>query len=416
MPRVAVTATDTPFSERLRGSFGYPLRGAALASCVALALAHYVSLLPSYIGVFASMLVWAATWRYAAECMLHTARGYADPPDVGVDETGDAGWALTAIHLLIVALFVLGIVFFPHLLWPLLITAALALPAIDMSLAFDGNMALALNLANTLRIVARFGVAYLVPVLINLLLVSAILLASLVTATLPRLIALPVFAFAYSYLIVLSFHLMGSMIHQRHDDFGVELQAEDLANASGQNADTQLLERVNSLAREDAHAATMLLAGRLQDRQAPAPLHQAYRDLLKRQDLREDLLIHGQIWIAAMIAGGESRRALGLLQECIGLDAEFIPDDPRTCGELADLSARLGMSRLALHLCRGFLNAWPRHPQVPQIGLLAVRLLAEQPETQAEASRLLATLVATWSDHPLHEQMKAQHRRLVHTE
>ncbi|MEP6899911.1 MAG: hypothetical protein ABI870_15410, partial [Rhodanobacter sp.] len=145
MPRIEVTAPDTPFGERLQSGFGYPLRGAGLATCVVLALIHYVGLLPSYIGALASAFVWAATWRYAADCLLHTAHGYADPPNVGSDGDSASGWGLTAIHLLIVALCVVAIVFFPRLLWPLLILSALVLPAIDMSLAFDGNMALALN-------------------------------------------------------------------------------------------------------------------------------------------------------------------------------------------------------------------------------------------------------------------------------
>jgi hypothetical protein len=375
MPRVEIVAADTPFGERLRAGFGYPVRGAALPTCVVMALLHYVGLLPSYIGALASALVWAATWRYAADCLLHTANGYADPPDVGNEGHDASGWGLTAIHLLVVAFCVLAIVFFPRLLWPVLIVSALALPAIDMSLAFDGNLALALNPFNWGRVIGRFGMAYLTPVAINLLLGVLIVLASITSALLPRLLALPLFAFAYTYLIVLAFHLMGAMIHQRHEHFGLEPEAPKLAQAAGQDADTILLAEVDALAAADPAAATALLVDRMQDRVAPAALHQAYRRLLQRQNLRDGLLVHGQIWIAALIAQGESRRALGLLQECCGIDERFVPDDPRTCGELADLAARLGMKRIALHLCNGFLAHWPRDPQATHYGLVAARQL-----------------------------------------
>jgi hypothetical protein len=375
MPRVETVAADTPFGERLRTGFGYPLRGAALPTCVVMALLHYVGVLPSYIGALASALVWAATWRYAADCMLHTANGYADPPDVGSEGNDASGWGLTAVHLLVVAFCVLAIVFFPRLLWPVLIVSALALPAIDMSLAFDGNLALALNPFNWGRVIGRFGMAYLTPVAINLLLGVLIVFASITSALLPRLLALPLFALAYTYLIVLAFHLMGAMIHQRHEHFGLEPEAPKLARAAGQDADTILLAEVDSLAATDPEAATALLVGRMQDRVAPAALHQAYRRLLQQQNLRDGLLVHGQIWIAALIAQDESRRALGLLQECCGIDDGFIPDDPRTCGELADLAARLGMKRIALHLCNGFLAHWPRDPQATHYGVLAARQL-----------------------------------------
>ena len=413
MPRVEVVAVDTPFAQRLQAGFGYPLRGAALPTCVVLALVHYVGLLPSWTGALAGTLVWAATWRYAADCMQRTASGYADPPDAGFDGNSTSGWGLTAIHLLVVALCVLAIVFFPRMLWPVLILAALVLPAIDMSLAFDGNLALAINPLNWVRVIGGFGVAYLIPVAINLLLGLLIVLASITTALLPRLLALPLFAFAFTYLIVLAFHLMGAMIHQRHERFGIELEAEKLVAASHQDADSRLLDEARRLAVDDPVAALRQLAGRLQERTAPTTLHQFYRELLHRQGLRDDLLVHGQIWIAALIAQGEPRRALGVLQECGGIDGGFVPDDPRTCGELADLAARLGMSRLAIQLCRGYLAHWPRDPQAPHYGLLAARQLAAHADQHAEATALLDQLAAEWPDHPQRAEIDAQRRQLA---
>lgn len=412
MPRIEVVPADTPLRTRLISGFSYPLRGTGLATCTVLALIHYVGLLPSYIGALGSVLVWAATWRYGADCLLHTANGYADPPDVGVDRNSTAGWGLTAIHLLVVALCVLAVVFWPRLFWPILILAILVLPAIDMSLAFDANLALALNPLNWARIVHGFGLAYLTPVAINLLLGITIVLASLSSALLPRVFALPLFGFAYSWLIVLAFHLMGVLIHQRHEQFGMVPEAPRLAQAAGQDGDATLLEDVAALAPDDVQTATGLLVERLRTRSAPASIHLAYRQLLQRQQLPDALLVHGQIWIAALIAQGESRRALGVLQECVGLDAGFIPDDPHTCGELADLAARLGTGRIAAKLCRGYLRHWPRDTQAPHYGMLASRLLAEHADQRAEAVQLLDQLAATWPEHPLRDEIEQQRRRL----
>ena len=69
MPKIATVSSNKPFAERLPAAFVYPLRGGALASCVALTLAHYVGLLPSLIGALGTLAVWAATWRYASDCM-----------------------------------------------------------------------------------------------------------------------------------------------------------------------------------------------------------------------------------------------------------------------------------------------------------------------------------------------------------
>jgi hypothetical protein len=412
MPRIETVAADTPFGERLAAGFGYPLRGAGLATCTALALAHYASYLPA-IGMLANLLVWAATWRYAADCMQHTANGYANPPDVGVDEAGAAGWALTLIHLVAGALFIACGILAPATLWLLVPVLVLALPAIDMSLAFEGNVLHALNPATWARIAHGFGGAYFVPVAINLLLGALIAVATLTSSLLPHFLALPLFGFAYTWLIVLAFHLMGVLIHQRHERFGLEPEAPKLAKAIGQDEDSRLLDAARALADDDPVAALHQLAERLRHRTAPASVHQLYRELLRRQGLRDDLLVHGQIWIAALIAQNEARRALGVLQECCTIDPTFIPDDPRTCGELADLAARLGMERLAIHLGRGYLAHWPRDERAPHYGLLVARLLGTQAERRTEAIVLLQKLASAWPEHPLRNDIATLQRQLA---
>lgn len=407
MPRVAIVAVDTPFAERLKQGFGYPLRGAALATCVVLALAHYVALLPAFIGVLGGALVWTATWRYAADCMRHTAHGYAEPPDVGFDSDDTAGWALTAIHLFAIACGALAGVFFPSLLWPVVVAFALALPAMDMTLAFDADLARALNPMHLARVVAGFGSAYLVPVAINLLLGMLVILASVTTAMLPRLLAVPLFAFAYTYLVVLAFHLMGGMLHQRREHFGIEAQAEALATAGGQDEDSRLAAHARELAVGDSQAALRLLAGRLQDRAAPAVLHETYRSLLHQHGTSEALLVHGQVWIAALTVAGDIRKALRLVQECTDLDPTFLPDDPHNAGLLADAAARHGMNRMAVRLCRGFLKAWPRDVHAPRLALLGASLLGGSLGQPAEALVLLGRLGPLPPDHPLHAELDA---------
>ena len=399
MPRIETVAPDTPFGERLLAGFSYPLRGAALATCVALTLSHYVTLLP-FIGFFGIFAVWMATWRYAADCLLHTANGYAQPPEVMIEVNSAQGWTLALLHVLAFLACVLCAMFMPRLLLPLLLALILLLPVIDMSLAFDGNLAAALNPFNWLRVIGQFGVAYLIPVGINLLLSVLLLLSSAMSSALPRLLAIPISAFIATYLIILGFHLMGALIHQRHEEFGLVAEAHELAATTGQDADAQLLDQVESMDTEQPDAAIALLVARMQDKHAGAPLHQAYRRLLKRQGLRVGLIEHGHIWMAALMAGGEARRALGVLQECSEIDPGFMPDDPRGAGELAELAERLGMSRLSLRLCEGYLARWPRDPQALSYGLLAVRLLNGPLNQPQDARPLLAKLLAAYGDHP----------------
>jgi hypothetical protein len=70
------------------------------------------------------------------------------------------------------------------------------------------------------------------------------------------------------------------------------------------------------------------------------------------------------------------------------------------------------MSRIALHLCNGFLTRWPRDQQAPHYGLLAARRLAEHADQHAEATALLDRLAAAWPEHPLRTEIDAQRRLL----
>lgn len=402
MPRVNAVSTDTPLSERFLAGLTYPLRGGGLAACVVLALGQCLVMIPAYIGVLVGFVLWTATWRYAAACLLHSANGFADPPDVGVEEDPAAGHWLTVIHMAAVIACGASTVLYPAMFWPLVMVFAVTLPAIDMSLAFGGNLLAALNPLNWQAVIGRLGVGYFIPVIINVLIGCLVVLPSLTLSWWPVWLSLPLIAFAYTYLIIFNLHLMGSMIHQHHEQFGLEPEVEALVRQSGQDDDEHLLVQVHEMAAVDRRAAIRMLVERMQGRSAPSSLHQAYRDLLHKEGLKEGLLEHGHIWIAVLMAQGETRRALGLTQECMDIDASFLPDAPESALALAELAASSGMTRLSLKLCRGYLGRWPRSPECPRIGLLAANQMADRLGQRAEAAVLLGKLAAAWPEHTLH--------------
>ncbi|OOG52520.1 hypothetical protein B0E47_14535 [Rhodanobacter sp. B05] len=411
MSKVELIDLRQPLSWHVLDALRYPLRASALPGLVIFTLAHYLALLPAA-GWLLELVIWAATYLYALECLRHSADGFAQPPEFA--EPGHGGWALVAILLWSTLLTLAVKLNFGGSTWLVSALTAITLPAIAMSLALDGGVSHALNPLTWLQIMARFGSPYLL--LIGVQLLIALLLGSAqlgLEHVLPRLLSLPLFYFVAIYATLFNFRLMGVLIHQRHEQFGLQPKARQLATQNHQDDDQRLLDDANELGQQQPQAALELLVPRLRDRAAPASLHLAYRQLLKQQGLRDALLVHGQIWMAALIAQGEPRRALGVLQECLGLDADFTPDDPRTCGELADLAARLGISRIALKLCRGYLQHWPRDTQTPHYGLLASRLLAEHADQHAEARQLLDQLAAAWPEHPLRAEIEQQRQRLA---
>jgi hypothetical protein len=404
MSRIETIPVDQPFIDTLLSGLAYPLRGAALATCLVLTVLHYADLIP-FAGALISIALWTATWRYAADCLLHSSHGYFQPPDVVIQVNTAQGWWLSLIHVLGFVFCIACAILWPHAFPLLLLLVILVLPAIDMSMALDGHAWMALNPVHWIAIIGKFGAAYLIPVIINAILSGLMYVSMRWSAQLPNLLAQPVACFLVTYLIVLGFHLMGVMVYQRHEQFGLIPESQELIAANGQNDDQLLLARVAAMEASNPDTAIALLVERMQGRHAPAEFHQTYQRLLRKQGHREALLEHGHIWIAALMADGEPRRALGVLQGCSEDDPDFMPDDPSTVHQLADLASRLGMSRLALRLCNGYLARWPRAQDAVSCGLLAVRLLSGPLDRPAEAQVLLAKLMAMYSEHPQHSDM-----------
>jgi len=407
MPRHALADADTPFSQRAIDGFRYPLGSGARLTLIAVTLLEALSFLPvTGLKLLVIFIGWMAIYVYAFECLRHTADGFADPPELALNTEDSTGVALILIQLTgnalaVLAPFFLGI---PGLLVSLVF--AFVLPVITMSLTFDGVGA-ALNPANWIAAIGRFGPSY-------LLLFAIVILTSLLQAGAqyamkdhgPTFIGTLGYYAVANYLTIYNFHLMGALIHRKHETLGYFPSSIALREATEPDDDDALLRHVNLIARDDIPGATDILTERLREGLAPVPMHTRYRELLRAQDRLPELLVHGQICIAALIAGQETRRALGVVQDCLDVDPAFLPDDPRTCGPLADVAAHGGMVRLGLHLAQGYLTTWPRDMGAPSYGLLAARL-HDRLGDPVSSARLARRLLADYPEHPVRSDLEA---------
>jgi len=407
MPRHELADPGTPFAERILIGWRYPLRGAAIWTIGAITLFESIAFLPvTGLKLLVLALGWVALYTYSFECLRHTADGYADPPEAAVNGGDGTSVALIVIQLTGNAIAVLAPILFgfPGLAVSLLF--ALVLPVITMSLAFDGVGA-ALNPLTWFEAIRRLGRSY--AMLFAMVLASSLLQAAAQYALKdhgPTFFGTLGYYLVANYLTVYNFHLMGALIHHKHETLGYQPASIDIAAAVEPDDDQALLAHVDLIARDDVPGATDILTERLREGLAPATMHTRYRELLRAQDRLPELLVHGQIWIAALVTARETRRALGVVQDCIGVDPAFLPDDPITCGPLADTAAHGGMTRLALHLAEGYTRTWPRDMGAPHYGLLAARMherLGQHDEARSVAKRLLAER----PDHPLRIDIEA---------
>ncbi|MGN6480288.1 hypothetical protein [Luteibacter sp.] len=407
MPRVALADASLPFSRRIVAGLGYPTRGSAIVTILGVTALDLLAFIPMFmLRLLVVTVGWIALYRYAFACLRHTADGFEAPPEMAMHSEGDATKALILIQMAGNALVFLvpWLLEKPGLQLPLAVAMAFVLPVVTMSLTFDGA-GTALNPLTWFAVIGRLGGDYFK--LFGVCLVAGVAQASAQYAMQqhgPSFLATAIYYLMANYFAIYTFHLMGALIHRHHERLGYRPESEALVEATREDDDSALLAHVNEIARDDVPGATDILTERLREGLAPAPLHTRYRQLLRAQERMPELLVHGQIWIAALVAGGETRRALGVVQDCVGIDPAFVPDAPNTCGPLADTAAQGGMQRLALQLALGYLRLWPGDAGAPHYGLLAVQMHFQQ-EQREQAAALARSLLHAYPGHPVSQDL-----------
>lgn len=382
---------DLPWAARLSRGLSYPLRGAALASLAAMTLGHLLAwMLPSFLGWSTGVVVWVSTYMYALECLRRTANGYAQPPEMALYAGNAPGIALYVLQMAALAAIVLA-TYLGSDAWVVWLLLALVLPAVTMALAFEDGILAAFNPVTLAAAIGSFGAAYLLPVAGGALQTIAYIQA---LRHGDSLLQTGLWYALVTYLVLFNFHLMGVLMHRYHERIGHLPESLAMAQATGSDIEDGQMRAMQALvASGHDDVAIGLLAQRLQERGATPAMHHEYRRLLRAAGRRDALLEHAPSYIAVLLLEDDTRRALGVVQECIDLDPQFLPGDAGVVGELADAAARNGMTRLGLKLARAYPNTWPRDPAAPRYGLLAARLLATQPGRRAEAGVLASKLL-----------------------
>jgi hypothetical protein len=403
-----------PFWERLREISLYPMQADALTTIGVLAVCHLVFYVP--FGFFLNLLVWVALYKYAFECLRASANGRLQPPEASMTVDDSLGWSQIWLQVAFLAMNLAGFILFGMVGGSIVaIILALALPGAIMALAMDENLAHALNPATWLAIVARIGWPYLaVAALYFVFNLSQRYAQALVVPFLPHVISLVVVYAIAHYAVVATFHLMGYLIYQYHDEVGYE-PAPVIAplRKPSDDPDQALLDEAAQLVRDGApEQAVDQLGAAIRGRGGSDAVHTQYRKLLALSGRREEQLRHGREWISTLLAQDKDRRAVDVARECLDLDSTFAPAQADEVSRLATAAADAHASQVALKLLSGFHQRWPKHRDIPQNYLLAARLLAEKMGKDAEARTMLEQLARGYPDHPLAPKI-AEYRRFL---
>lgn len=403
MSALSTAAPIVPFWNRLRQITLYPAHPGALATILVLALCKLALYLP--FGRILALLVTLAMYKYAFECLRATANGFLEPPEVGMAVDG----SVARKQLWLIAIFMVVAVFGIALLGPvagglLALFLGFSLPGATMTLAMEESLGGALNPAKWFGIFARIGWPYLAVVALCLVIMLSEAYAAMLAATiLPTAVAIVAVNVISNYALVVTFHLMGYLIYQYHNELGHAPSAPQLTRLPARpDPDQEVLDEAATLVRDGkADEATALLRGRLRAQGGTAAVHTQYRKLLRVNDDKTELLRHGREYLNILCAQEKDKLALDMLRECTALDPTFAPGDAEQVTQLAHKAAQTGQPQVALRLLSGFHKRFPKSKDIPRNYLLVAGLLHERMNQDEQALTLLRYLKATYPQHEL---------------
>lgn len=403
VPPPAQSAPIVPFWDRLREITRYPAHSSSMITIVVLALGNLAVFLP--FGRFLILLVTVAAYRYAFECLRATANGYLEPPEIAQSTDSDLGWKQIWLMAIFMIVSIFGVaVLGPKLGLLLMLFLGVSLPGATMTLAMDESLLGALNPAKWVAIVARIGWPYFAIVgLCVVIMASQSYAADLVSNVLPLFVALIVVGVISNYALVMTFHLMGYLIYQYHEDVGFEPVAPQMVKALARpDPDQDVLDEAAGLVRDGKpENATELLRGYLRTRGGTPAVHTQYRKLLRLGNDRDELLRHGREYLNILLAQEKSLPALEILRECQMIEPTFGPTEADQVTELASVAARGGQAEVALRLLSGFHKRFPKSKDIPRNYLLVARLLHERMNQDEKSLGILKYLRANFPDDPL---------------
>lgn len=401
-----------PISERWPQILRYPLQVEALSAVTVLAAAHGAVhlVLPPLLAGIIDLFIWAALFRYAFEVLRWTANGRETAPEVMLS-VGDVvgGYAVLLLVLVEVAIALTAAWYSVGVAIGIGVMATFAMPAMMMILALEEGLARALNPLAWLMLCERIGRPYFFLVGFFC---ACVIVQSLFSATLAHPLPgtfgkfLPglgegIVAFVVNYLLIVNFHLIGSVIHQHADELGYAGHLGLQDEVPWTDPSRKILDSARSRAAEgDTKGAAALLREEIDAHPELLPVHDEYRHWLGIDEDQATLVAHGKSYIPILVAQHQERRAVTVAHECFVMDPTFALAEARDTTRLAHAAAEMGQTQTALNLIAGFHKRFRNHPDIARNYLLAAKLWAERMNKEMQARAMLQQIKLTLPNDP----------------
>jgi len=446
----------TPFWQRMPRLFLFPLQGAPLKRIVIAAVGFCIVAWFQYPGLFTSplragitlILGWCAATlfvaHYAFLVIERTAFGYLDSRSYPRNQ-GAVDWRRPLKMFVVMVVVPAAILIIGHLGLPgflvllLLLAFALLLPASVMVMTMTDSFHDAVNPMRCLQTALNIGAPYLLLCLFLLMLLIGsqqtlnVLLpgpgtahtATVVAGAVPTAPTTPpvpestlslaftwlVVSLVGGYFLVLMCVLIGYVMYQYSSVLGIAVVGPGDARVRGSMSAAAHARRVREamigklVAAGEFREATELLSEELRERPTDLSLHVRMHTLLLHEGSTPRIQEHAERYLELLLAASNDKAALELFEKMRERVPGFAPREVGRLPQLASAAIDAGKPALAAELVRGFDRKYPGHPKIPDVYVVAARVML-QANRASEAQGWLEHVSKTYPNTPAAAQAK----------
>jgi tetratricopeptide (TPR) repeat protein len=409
-----------PFWRRLPQIFAYPLSSFhPIVLIISLSILIALFFGPGLFKLLVRGALLLVVLKYSFEALKATASGDLRPPQISSKTISDDidqvlkqyalyflifmafGWLFAAINPLIGVLF--------------LIIALFYAPSMVILLVTTNSLFHALNPLIFIRLAYRIGWGYLLMYLFLFLLGGApSIAAQFIIKLLPASLHIFLVSIAQSYYTIISYHLMGYVILQYHDEIGYEIEHDDFKERSFDktesvqaDAGALILKEINPLIQdgkyEDAIAVIKKMTHGVEI--TNVELSNRYYSLLKMTNRISHMLECGINHLDLIIKDKQRSEALKIYSECMEKDQGFLPT-AMSLFKLGEWLNETGKIKEAVRTYTRLIKEYPDNPLVPKSYFRAAQIFNDRMMKPEKAINILNGLIKKYPGHEIVPQIE----------
>ena len=401
-----------PFWQQLNRFFLFPLQARPLFYAVVLALCSYLLTQGLLAAAMVSFGLLLAVSRYSFKAAAFASRGILDTADYSQYGSDDDWQVLPWKYFGVMVVHGVFITLLDSVNRGLgalgNLVSAFLIPVTLMVLISTGSLRAAINPTNLLGAIGGIGLPYfLLCLFLFLLMQGAPMALMMLLPIVPQALLLPAIAFVVIYFSWVMAVMVGYVMYQNHQEFGIEPDRAPATEGRAVPPDPQVAEA----RRRDAMVARLV-----QDGDMKAALDEArewqrvsyddlddqrrYHRVLKLTDRVDDLTTHAQMYIPLLLQKQKGGDALEVWGSCYKRDKSFRLHGAENTFNMAQTAWKRNMVPHALALLHGFDLHFGTSELVPQAQELAVRVLKQGANKPDQALKLFARMQKHFPDHP----------------